>query len=118
MRAGAVTLLATYTPANEQTWSWRLHTVLKWARGALSTLHGSAYAHVVRNCRSDIRAIRHLDEFVARKAGRTVRRDHLSPTNLTVRRMLIGHSGFLVRNFVQSAAMRAVKCLSHARKIS
>src|SRR5262249_49583333 len=115
MRAGAVTLLATYTPANEQTWSWRLHTVLKWARGALSTLHGSALrAH----CRSDIRAIRHLDEFVARKAGRTVRRDHLSPTNLTVRRMLIGHSGFLVRNFVQSAAMRALKCLSHARKIS
>ena len=66
--------------------------------------------------RSNIRAIWHLDELVARNAG-AVCRAHLSPANLTVRRMLVLGGGFLVRNFIESAAMGALKSLSHLKNI-
>ena len=66
--------------------------------------------------RSNIRAVWHLDEFVARNA-RAVRRAHLSSTNLTARRMLILGGGFLVRNFVDSAAMGTLKGLSHGPEV-
>src|SRR6266568_7934244 len=62
--------------------------------------------------RLNVRAIRHLYEFVARNA-RAVRRVHLFPADLAVHRILIGADGFLVRNFIQSTAMRALKGLRH-----
>jgi len=67
--------------------------------------------------RSHIRAIWHLDEFVAQNA-RAVRRVHLFPADLTVRRMVIVGDGFLVRNFIQRPAVGAFKGLFHLTNIS
>src|SRR5262249_57748875 len=57
--------------------------------------------------RSHIRAIWHLDEFVAQNA-RAVRRVHLFHADLTVRRMAIVGDGFLVRNFIEDALHAAL----------
>ena len=66
--------------------------------------------------RLNIRAVWHLDEFVARNA-RAVRRDHLFPADLTVRRVVIARVGFVVRNFIQRPAVGAFKGLSHPANI-
>jgi hypothetical protein len=66
--------------------------------------------------RSNIRAIWHLDEFVARNA-RAVRRVHLFAADLTVRQMLIVRDGFVVPNFIQGPAVGAFKGLSHLTNI-
>jgi hypothetical protein len=50
---------------------------------------------------SNIRAIRHLDEFVTR-CNRTVRRVHLFPANLATHCILIVGNSFLVCNFIKS----------------
>jgi hypothetical protein len=66
--------------------------------------------------RLNIRAVWHLDEFVARNA-RAVRRDHLFPADLTVRRVVIARVGFVVRNFIQRPTVGAFKGLSHPANI-
>jgi hypothetical protein len=63
-----------------------------------------------------MRAIWHLDEFVAGNARTVRRRVHLFPADLTVRRMVMG-DGFVVRNFIQRPAVGALKCLSHLTNI-
>jgi hypothetical protein len=67
--------------------------------------------------RSNIRAIRHLDEFVAGNARAIRHRVHLFPADLTVRLMVIVEDGFVVRNFIQRPAVGALKCLSHLTNI-
>src|SRR5258708_29016398 len=49
MRAGAVTLRATYTPANEQTWSWR-SVVYQNGRAALHYMAPGASSRNISNC--------------------------------------------------------------------
>jgi hypothetical protein len=56
--------------------------------------------------RSNMRAIWHLDEFVAGNARTVRRRVHLFPADLTVRRMVIVGDGFVVRNFIQRPKQR------------
>jgi hypothetical protein len=53
-----------------------------------------------------MRAIWHLDEFVAGNARTVRRRVHLFPADLTVRRMVIVGDGFVVRNFIQRPKQR------------
>src|SRR6266516_3568769 len=49
MRAGAVTLPATYTPANEQTWSWR-SVVYQNGRATLHYMAPGASSRNISNC--------------------------------------------------------------------
>ena len=58
----------------------------------------------------NIRAIRHLDEFVAHIV-RAVCRAHFLPADLAVSRMLIGQDVFVVPDFIHSPAVRAFKCV-------
>jgi hypothetical protein len=80
-------------------------------RGRARTLRGPC-----AKARSNIRAVWHLDEFVAGNA-RAVPRVHPFPADLTVRRMVIEGDGFVVRDFIQRPAVGALKGLSHLTNI-
>ena len=85
---------------------------------AFETKNAGNEARQRTKMRSNIRAVWHLDEFVAQNA-RAIRHVHLSPADLAVRRILIVEDGFLVcNNFIESPALGAFKGLSHRMNIS